>query len=109
MCQQHLALPLTEKSLARDDGGRRAGLVEQLVERAAAVLYELRGRGEDVSYDAVLDDIRRRDARDEGRAAAPLVSAADARLLDTTSLSIEAAFQAAVALVDAARQDRVKS
>jgi cytidylate kinase len=38
-----------------------------------------------------------------------LVAATDARLLDTTSLSIEAAFQAAVALVDAARQDRAKS
>jgi len=78
-------------------------------ERARRRFQELRGRGEDVSYDAVLDDIRRRDARDQGRAAAPLVAAADARLLDTTRLSIEAAFQAAVALVDAARQDRAKS
>ena len=78
-------------------------------ERARRRFQELRGRGEDVAYDAVLDDIRRRDARDQGRAAAPLVAAADARLLDTTSLSIEAAFKAAVDLVDAARQDRAKS
>jgi cytidylate kinase len=37
-----------------------------------------------------LRDIRERDARDSDRSAAPLKAAADALLLDTTSLSIEA-------------------
>jgi cytidylate kinase len=64
---------------------------------------QLRGQGEDVSFDAVLADIRLRDERDAGRAAAPLVQAADAHLLDTSEMSIEAAFREASALVDRAR------
>jgi len=71
-------------------------------ERARRRFRELAGRGETVTYEDVLDDIRRRDARDSGRSAAPLVAAADARLLDTTSLDIEQAFRSAVAIVDGA-------
>ena len=48
---------------------------------------------------AVLADIRARDARDRGRSVAPLKPAADATLLDTTELDIDAAFAAALALV----------
>ena len=51
---------------------------------------------------AVLADIEARDARDSGRAAAPLVRAADATLLDTSELAIGAAVQRAIALVEAA-------
>lgn len=56
-------------------------------------------RGEPVSYEAVLDGIRRRDARDAGRPDAPMKVAPDAILLDTTELDIEAAFDAAVGLI----------
>jgi len=41
--------------------------------------------------DGLLRDIRERDARDAGRAAAPLMPARDAVILDTTDLTIEAA------------------
>jgi cytidylate kinase len=58
-------------------------------ERARRRFKELAGRGESVIFEDVLDDIRRRDARDSGRATAPLAVAPDARLLDTTSLDIE--------------------
>jgi cytidylate kinase len=47
----------------------------------------------------VLADLRARDARDASRAAAPMVAAADALLLDTTDLSIDAAVAEAVAYV----------
>ena len=47
-------------------------------------------------------DIEKRDARDMGRTDSPLKPAADAHLLDTSEMSIEAAFEAAVACVDAA-------
>lgn len=53
-------------------------------------------------FDTVLDDIRRRDARDMTRPVAPLRRADDAHLLDTTDLDIEAAFREAVSLVDCA-------
>ena len=51
----------------------------------------------------VLADIRRRDARDMNRPVAPLRAAADAHLLDTTHLDIDAAVRAAVDIVKAAR------
>jgi cytidylate kinase len=56
-------------------------------------------RGETVTYEDVLDVIRLRDARDAGRAAAPLLQAPDAVLLDTTAMDIEAAFQAALDII----------
>jgi cytidylate kinase len=67
--------------------------------RAQRRALELAGRGEKVDYAAVLEDIRRRDARDSGRATAPLKAAADAVTLDTTLLGIEEAFAAALRIV----------
>ncbi|MFG1301548.1 (d)CMP kinase [Xanthobacter sp. V3C-3] len=74
--------------------------------RAERRFLELRGRGEDIAYDAVLEDIRRRDERDSGRAAAPLTMADDAVLLDTSTLDIPGAFAAALAAVEARRKAR---
>jgi len=48
----------------------------------------------------VLADIRARDARDAGRAVAPLRQADDAALIDTSDLDIDAAIAAAIALVE---------
>ena len=50
---------------------------------------------------AVLADVRERDARDIGRADAPLRPAGDAVVLDTTDMSIEAAVAAACDLIKA--------
>jgi cytidylate kinase len=63
---------------------------------------QLRAAGEDVDPAALLTEILERDARDTQRAAAPMKAAADATLLDTTSLDIDAAFEAARGLVEAA-------
>jgi cytidylate kinase len=52
-------------------------------------------------YDAILADIEARDARDSGRSAAPLRQADDADLLDTTDMTIGAAVQRAISLVEA--------
>ena len=62
---------------------------------------ELQARGSTASFDQVLTDIRARDQRDSGRATAPLVPADDAALLDTSFLSVDAAVQKAIALVEA--------
>lgn len=61
---------------------------------------ELQARGSMVTVDRVLADIRARDERDSQRSAAPLVMAPDAMLLDTSFLSIEAAVQRAIDLVE---------
>jgi cytidylate kinase len=67
--------------------------------RAERRWKELAANGTDETYEQVLADIRRRDARDSSRAVAPLKPADDAHLLDTTDLDIEAAFRAAVDLI----------
>ena len=59
-------------------------------ERARRRYKQLIEKGNPVNLDSLLRDIRERDARDSGRAAAPLKPAAGAIVLDTTSLSIEA-------------------
>mgnify|MGYP001812401632 FL=1 len=55
----------------------------------------------DADRDAILADIEARDERDSERASAPLKRADDADLLDTTNLTISAAVQRAIALVEA--------
>jgi cytidylate kinase len=67
--------------------------------RARRRYEELRHRGEPVTFEAVLDVIRRQDERDSSRADAPMRPADDAILLDTSNLDIEAAFDAAVGLI----------
>lgn len=54
-------------------------------------------------YDSILADIRARDERDSKRATAPLVAAADAVTLDTSELDRDAAIDAAIRAVEAAR------
>jgi cytidylate kinase len=71
--------------------------------RAMRRWKQLTGRGELIAYEEMLADILRRDARDAGRGAAPMVQADDAVLLDTTEMDIEAAFDAARRIVEAAR------
>jgi cytidylate kinase len=68
---------------------------------------ELAGRGDDISLERVLADLRGRDARDSGRADAPLRRAEDAHLLDTTELTIEAAVAEASRIIEQAL-DRVR-
>ena len=69
--------------------------------RAVRRFEEMKLRGERVNFDDILADILRRDERDQNRATAPLKPAEDADLLDTTDLTIDAAVQQAIAMVNA--------
>ncbi|MCU0881089.1 MAG: (d)CMP kinase [Hyphomonadaceae bacterium] len=62
---------------------------------------ELAASGEMIGFDAMLEQLRIRDARDSGRADAPLAMAEDAHLLDTSTMSIDAAVNEARAIVEA--------
>jgi cytidylate kinase len=62
---------------------------------------ELLERGEGSIYARVLQDLEERDARDSGRAAAPLKAAPDAVVIDTTDMDIDTAFEAAMAAIAA--------
>jgi cytidylate kinase len=71
--------------------------------RAHRRYLELKERGDSVNETEILADILKRDERDRSRAAAPLLRAPDAHLLDTTHLDIDAAVRAAIDIVEAAR------
>ncbi len=65
---------------------------------------ELAAKGDPISYQAVLAQTRERDSRDSERADAPMRPADDATLLDTSSLSIDAAIAAAICIVENAKK-----
>lgn len=71
--------------------------------RAMRRLRELQAKGQPAIWDAVLQDMRDRDARDSKRDVAPLKPAADAVVIDTTELSADQVFETALAIVEAKR------
>ncbi|MBB4349143.1 MULTISPECIES: (d)CMP kinase [Rhizobiaceae] len=70
--------------------------------RARRRYDEIIAKGGEAEYDDIFADVTKRDERDMGRADSPLKPAQDAHLLDTSKMSIEAAFQAAKSLIDEA-------
>ncbi|EAB6718132.1 (d)CMP kinase, partial [Salmonella enterica subsp. enterica] len=74
--------------------------------RAQRRLHDIEDRGGKAALSDILADIVQRDERDSARADSPLKPASDAHLLDTSDMSIEAAFQAARAIIDDYRAKR---
>lgn len=72
--------------------------------RAQRRVIELIAAGETADYTSILYEVKQRDARDLTRSISPLVAANDAVMLDTTELDRDAAFNAALAIVQKARQ-----
>ncbi len=72
--------------------------------RARRRTLEMQRQGQAADEAAILADIRRRDERDTGRRVAPLVAAADAHILDTSDLAIEAVVGKAIAIIEATRR-----
>ena len=68
--------------------------------RARRRVAELLARGIAAHFEDVLIDLKARDARDSGRAAAPLVQARDALLLDTSDMDVDQSIAAAIALAE---------
>ncbi len=71
--------------------------------RARRRFDELIAAGAETEFEAVLADVHARDARDMGRADAPLRPAPDAVEIDTSDLSVEEAIVRAVQIVAAVR------
>ena len=67
--------------------------------RARRRYLETGEKGSGEAFEEILDDIIRRDERDMGREDSPLKPASDAHLIDTTEMSIDTAFEAALAIV----------
>lgn len=70
-------------------------------ERARRRHLELSGYGEEISYATVAAQLAERDARDAGRAEAPLKPAQDSHLIDTTDLTLDEVFARAAAIIEA--------
>lgn len=68
-------------------------------ERARRRTAELSARGQAVDAAAVLADLRARDEQDSSREHAPLRAAADARVVDTTGLTVDQVVEHLAALV----------
>ena len=70
--------------------------------RATRRYDEIISKGGVADFEAIFEDVKRRDDRDMNRADSPMKPAVDAHLLDTSEMSIEAAFQAAKSFIDVA-------
>ena len=68
-------------------------------ERAQRRYKQLKNKGLSVSLRGLLEQIQERDARDRGRAVAPLQAAEDAIVIDSTQLSIDAVLDQVLDLV----------
>lgn len=77
-------------------------VVADAVVRARRRLAELTGKGAETTFEEVLEDVQARDARDMGRADAPLRAAEDAVEIDTSELAIADAVAQAIAVIEAA-------
>jgi cytidylate kinase len=80
------------------DAALKVFLTASAEERARRRHNQLMDKGLCASISDLLREIRERDERDSARDVAPLRQTADARLLDTTSLSIEQAVEMVLAM-----------
>jgi cytidylate kinase len=78
------------------DAGLKVFLTASVEARAARRYKQLIQKGFSANMENLLRDLRERDERDSHRATAPLKSAADAKLLDTSALSIDQAVEQVV-------------
>ena len=72
------------------DAFRKFFLTASLEERARRRHTEYAARGETITFESVIQEMRERDARDAARSIAPMKPAADARIVDTTGLDLPA-------------------
>lgn len=75
-------------------------VIASVAARAERRFLEMQGQGRAITLAEIEADLRARDERDATRAAAPLLAAEDAAVLDTSLLNREEAIARAVALVE---------
>lgn len=83
------------------DAGLKVFLTASDATRARRRHAELTAQGSEISYEAVLEALRRRDRIDSERETSPLKPARDARIVDTDNMSLDEVVNAIVGLVPA--------
>jgi len=81
-------------SVVFPDAALKIYLTASTKTRAQRRYKQLMSKGIHANLPDILQDLQKRDARDQQRSAAPLQQCADAKLLETSDLSIEQAVQA---------------
>jgi cytidylate kinase len=71
------------------DAALKFFMIASVEKRAERRLKELREKGEEVTLEAIIDNIRKRDEMDSGRDTDPLKQSDQAILIDTSDLSFE--------------------
>ena len=74
-------------------------LTASLVSRANRRYFELVKKNAQINLETILEQIRQRDERDQKRKSSPLVAATDAKVIDTSELSIKEAVDKVFAYV----------
>lgn len=104
--QRHVAVGQPVVMVGRDigtvvlpDADLKIYLDASVEERARRRWVELKARGKNADYEAVLDGMRRRDRIDSNREISPLRAAKDAFIIDTTNMEIEAVVEETARLV----------
>ncbi len=69
-------------------------------ERAQRRYKQLKEKGEHVIFDRLFSDITERDQRDRDRAVSPTVPASDAKVIDSTDMSLDAVIASVMAFVE---------
>ena len=81
------------------DADLKIFLTASVEERARRRWKELAEKGEDVSYEEILEQLKKRDEQDSNRKVAPLKPAEDAVVIDTTNMSVDEVVEKLVKLV----------
>ncbi len=89
------------------DAGLKIFLDASVEVRAGRRLAEHTARGERISLEQMMEEVRQRDARDIDREASPLVRAADAVLVDNTAMDVEETARLIVLLASEKAASRV--
>jgi len=76
-------------------------LVTSLEERARRRVLQLKEKGIEVSFEETLEAIKKRDYQDENREIAPLKPAPDAKIIDTTNLTVDQVVDSIMSEIDA--------
>ena len=81
------------------DAALKIFLTASAEERATRRYKQLKNKGMDVNFAALLDSIKARDERDSSRSVAPLVPADDAIVIDSSLMTLDAVVKEAQSLM----------
>ncbi len=87
------------------DATAKVFLHASVEERANRRYKQLKGKGENVTFSRLFQDLEARDRRDRERAVSPTIAAADAKVIDSTDLGLDQVVAQVLSVVEYRLQD----